>query len=66
MLQTAQSLPQTFPSDTASLIPGHLAASRTGLTPTSEDEHTTKDHLHTVASGLLGARKPEVSGHYQP
>jgi len=68
-LRTARSLPQawafdaglrrrTFPSDAASLLPGHLAATRTGLTPAGDDELTTKDHLTgTVTSSLLGARK---------
>ncbi|MCA1704400.1 MAG: hypothetical protein LC808_14525, partial [Actinobacteria bacterium] len=31
---------RTFPSDTASLLPGLLAATRTGLTPASDDELT--------------------------
>ena len=71
MLWTAQSLPfkrafdtglgrRTFSSDAASLIPGHLAATRTGLTPASNDELTTKDHLQSVTSSLLGARKIEA------
>ena len=56
MLRTAQSLPQkgfdaglrrrTFPSDAVSLLPGHLAATRTGLTPASDDELTTQNDLH--------------------
>jgi hypothetical protein len=51
---------RTFPSDTASLLPGHLAATRTGLTPASDDELTTKDHLQPATSSLLGARKTEA------
>jgi hypothetical protein len=37
---------RTFPSDAASLLPGRLAATRTGLTPASDDELTTQDDLH--------------------
>jgi hypothetical protein len=51
MLRTASSLPsyrafdtglrrRRFPSDTASLLPGLLAATRTGLTPASDDKLT--------------------------
>jgi hypothetical protein len=47
---------RTFSSDPANLLPGPLAATRTGLTPASDDELTTKDHLHQVSSSLLGAR----------
>src|SRR5690242_20131581 len=57
MLRTAQSLPQEwafdtglrprpFPDRAASLLPGLLAATRTGLTPASDDELTTRDQLH--------------------
>jgi hypothetical protein len=45
----------------AQLLPGHLAATRTGLAPAGDDELTTKDHLQgKVTSSLLGARKIEV------
>jgi hypothetical protein len=37
-----------------SLLPGLLAATRTGLPPASDDELTTEDQLHTTC--LLGAR----------
>ena len=71
MLRTAQSLPQEwafdtglrprpFPDEAASLLPGPLAATRTGLTPASDDELATKDHLHKVTSSLLVARKIEA------
>jgi hypothetical protein len=39
----------------------HLAATRTGLTPASDDELTTKDHLQPVTSSLLGARIIEAN-----
>ena len=35
---------RTFPPDTASLLPGLLAATRTGLTPASNDELQTEHH----------------------
>jgi hypothetical protein len=37
---------RTFPSDTASLLPGLLAATRTGLTPASDDELTNTRISH--------------------
>jgi hypothetical protein len=49
-----------FPPDAASLLPGLLAATRTGLTPAGNDELTTRDHLHTTTSCLLGTRKTQV------
>ena len=68
MLRTAQLLPleghstlgfdpARFPTTAASLLPGLLTATRTGLTPASDDELTTRDHLHQVTSSLLVARK---------
>src|SRR6185503_6880615 len=69
MLRTAQSLPQKwafdtglrprpFPDEAASLLPGPLAATRTGLTPASDDELTTQDQPPTRSTScLLGARK---------
>jgi hypothetical protein len=48
--------PHRFPHEAASLLPGLLTATRTGLTPASDDELTTKDHLNTVTSSLLVAR----------
>jgi hypothetical protein len=64
MLRTAQSLPHQgfdtgrrprgYSHAAASLLPDLLAATRTGLTPAS-DELTTTDHLHKITSGLLGA-----------
>src|SRR5664280_2936509 len=54
MLRTAQSLPQRaldtglrpgpFPTRAASLLPGLLTATRTGLTPASDDEHEQNGH----------------------
>jgi len=52
--------PDQFPNQAASLLPGLLTATRTGLTPASDDELTTKDHLHKVTSSLLVARKIEA------
>src|SRR3954452_14229094 len=73
MLRTARSLPlhrafvaglrpDPFPDRTASLLPGLLAATRTGLTPAGDDELTNLGHLHKVTSVPLGARKPRASG----
>src|SRR4051794_40202362 len=72
MLPTTQLLPLTRAFDTglrprrlphapATLLPGLLTATRTGLTPASDDELTTKDHLNTVPSSLLVARKRQAS-----
>src|SRR5215210_5182341 len=71
MLRTARSLPlhrafdaglrpDPFPDRTASLLPGLLAATRTGLTPAGDDELTNLGHLHKVTSVLLGARTIRV------
>jgi hypothetical protein len=77
MLRTAQSLPQEwafdtglrprpFPDEAASLLPGPLAATRTGLTPASDDELTTQDQPPTRSTScLMGARK-ELSDGYLP
>jgi len=57
MLRTAQSLPLQglstlgfdagrFPPTPPALLPGLLAATRTGLPPASDDELTTRDQLH--------------------
>jgi len=57
MLRTAQSLPlyrafdaalrrRAFPPDTGSLLPGPLAATRTGLSPVGDDElQNESDHV---------------------
>src|SRR4051794_24754578 len=69
MLRTAQSLPlewafdtglrpRPFPDEAASLLPGPLAVTRTGLTPASDDELTTTDQPPTRSTScLLGARE---------
>src|SRR4051794_26223049 len=69
MLRTAQSLPlewafdtglrpRPFPDEAASLLPGPLAVTRTGLTPASDDELTTQDQPPTRSTScLLGARE---------
>jgi hypothetical protein len=74
MLRTAQSLPQEwafdtglrprpFPDEAASLLPGPLAATRTGLTPASDDELTTQDQPPTRSTScLLGARQSLSDG----
>ncbi len=36
--------PRPFPTEAASLLPGLLTATRTGLTPASDDEHEPSDH----------------------
>src|SRR5258708_2577981 len=74
MLRTASSLPLNrafdaglrpgpFPGRAASLLPGLLAATRTGLPPASDDELTnSKIRCYLTASppALLGARKTEA------
>jgi hypothetical protein len=72
MLRTASSLPLhrafdaglqpgPFPDQAASLLPGLLAATRTGLSPAGDDEltNTKKHHGYVTVSPpvLLGARK---------
>src|SRR5947209_3200236 len=71
MLRTASSLPLAglltlgsdpgpFPDRAASLLPGLLAATRTGLPPAGDDELTnSKIRCYVTASppALLGARK---------
>src|SRR3954464_13707628 len=50
--------PDPFPDRAASLLPGLLAATRTGLPPASDDELTTTDQPPTRStSRLLGARE---------
>ena len=78
MLRTAQSLPQEwafdtglrprpFPDEAASLLPGPLAATRTGLTPASDDELTTQDQPPTRSTScLLGARKGLTDRVWEP
>ena len=72
MLRTVPSLPlhrafdaalrhRAFPPDAGSLLPGPLAATRTGLAPASDDELTTEDQLHIMTSCLLGARMTRAS-----
>src|SRR3954468_8267630 len=50
--------PGPFPDRAASLLPGLLAATRTGLPPASDDELTTTDQPPTRSTScLLGARE---------
>src|SRR5664280_442166 len=63
MLRTAQLLPQRaldtglrpgpFPTRAASLLPGLLTATRTGLTPASDDEHEQRKHPAKSRGHLL-------------
>src|SRR3954451_1211309 len=51
--------PDPFPGQTASLLPGLLAATRTGLTPAGDDElQTTTRPLddHLLVTGRTGCR----------
>ena len=61
MLRTASSLPLhrafdaglqpgPFPDQAASLLPGLLAATRTGLTPAGDDELTNEKNHHGITS----------------
>ena len=50
--------PRPFPDEAASLLPGSLAATRTGLTPASDDELTAQDQPPARSTScLLGARQ---------
>jgi hypothetical protein len=58
--------PRPFPDDTASLLPGLLAATRTGLTPASDDELTTAlstthmiNHLSTGRTMVITMTVPK-------
>ena len=58
--------PGPFPGRAASLLPGLLAATRTGLPPAGDDELTNTKKHHGITSrchlpALLGARMIEVS-----
>src|SRR4249920_2872722 len=73
MLRTASSLPlhrafdaglrpDQFPDRAASLLPGPLVVTRTGLTPASDDELTTRRSAtpnHSLSSCLAG-RTPDL------
>jgi hypothetical protein len=48
--------PDPFPDQAASLLPGLLAATRTGLSPAGDDELTTTDHLPTHGDLLSAGR----------
>src|SRR3954462_12722280 len=78
MLRTVQALPpcrafdtglrpDPFPDRAASLLPGLLAATRTGLPPASDDELTTTDQPPTRSTScLLGARQTLTGRHSPP
>ena len=59
--------PGPFPTRAASLLPGLLTATRTGLTPASDDEHEQrKSPLVTRSPPVpLGARMVELFGTYR-
>ena len=50
--------PRPFPDDTASLLPGLLTATRTGLTPASDDELTNQPStIYMINHQLSGHTK---------
>jgi hypothetical protein len=49
--------PRPFPGETASLLPGLLAATRTGLTPAGDDELTNTKKHHELPHGAT-SRSP--------
>jgi len=56
--------PDPFPDRAASLLPGLLAATRTGLSPAGDDELTNSKircYVTVSPAALLGPRKPQVS-----
>jgi hypothetical protein len=57
--------PRLFPDEAASLLPGLLAATRTGLTPASNDELTNTDEKSRVTGDcyarLCGSPGSETS-----
>jgi hypothetical protein len=76
MLRTASSLPLyraldaglrpgPFPDRAASLLPGLLAATRTGLPPAGDDELTnTKEHHGTTSRCHLLSYWAHIMAHY--
>src|SRR5262249_18005243 len=61
--------PDPFPAQAASLLPGLLAATRTRLTPASDDEREHEDHPNYVTRSPpvpLGARKIWARAASQP
>ena len=73
MLRTVQSLPLTglsarapgprpFPDHTASLLPGLLAATRTGLTPASDDELTNAKNTIALRHGVTSRSAGHTKG----
>jgi len=56
--------PRPFPTRAASLLPGHQSATRTGLTPVSDDEHEQRHHPAKSRGHLpvpLGAQIAKLS-----
>ena len=60
--------PRPFPDEAASLLPGLLAATRTGLTPASDDELTTALSTTHMINHLSTGRTvvPPMSGDPAP
>lgn len=52
---------RAFPHGAASLLPGPLSATRTGLPPAGDNELTTQDQLHRRPPSPPGARKIEAN-----
>jgi hypothetical protein len=52
--------PDPFPDRAASLLPGLLAATRTGLPPAGDDELTTQDELHTHLQVRWAHERPRL------
>ena len=52
--------PDPFPDRAASLLPGLLAATGTGLTPAGDDELTNLGHLQQVTSVPLAHERPRL------
>jgi hypothetical protein len=49
--------PRPFPDEAASLLPGHLAATRTGLSPASDDELTKRKINHSHDQPILSTER---------
>ena len=52
--------PGPFPTRAASLLPGLLTATRTGLTPASDDEHEQQDHPLVTRPPPVPLGAPEI------
>ncbi|MFQ5947072.1 MAG: hypothetical protein ACE5NC_12640, partial [Anaerolineae bacterium] len=52
--------PDPFPDRAASLLPGSLTITRTGLAPAGDGEHTKQIYVTTFASSLVSGRTPRT------